>query len=113
MRTTNKIFQDFTDSGSGYATEVVYCASGGSLPKTIQEYHAVEELLVVFLDISTDTLLEVEMLDDDGSTWHLLLSTADTVGVYEPIRFFGLRGVRVRALSQGNAGTAKALIAWR
>ncbi len=110
-----KTFQDFTDSGSGYATEVVYLLhSGASLtaPKTVAEYAGVEELLVGYYDIGTDTLLKVEVLDDDGTNWREMKSYS-TVGVYAPLELLGVRGIRVRALSQGNADTASALIAWR
>jgi len=33
--------------------------------------------------------------------------------VYEPIPLLGIRGVRVRAKSAGDADTAIAMIAWR
>jgi len=110
---TNKVFQSFTDGGAGYAAEVVYCAPGGTLPLVEQAYHAVNELLIVFLDIGTSTSLMVDLLDDDGTTWHVDVVECDAVGVYEPIPLLGIRGVRVRAKSAGDADTAIAMIAWR
>lgn len=111
MSTKGIVFQSFTVPASGYATQVVYCAPDGSLPENNGLYHGVEELLIVFHDINTDSLLEVEF--HDGSTWSTDTVELSTKGVYEPIPLMGIRGVRVRCKSGGTAGTAKAIIAWR
>lgn len=113
---TFKTNQDFTDAGdSDYCAEVVYLLNTGAsttAPKTELEYAGVEELLIGYYDIGTDTLLKVEVLDVDGTNWREMSSLSEA-GIYEPIKLLGIRGVRVRALSQGNADTASALIAWR
>lgn len=115
MRPNFKTFQDFTDSGSGYAAEVVYLLKNGAsttAPSTEIEYAAIEELLIGFYDIGTSTILKVEVLDTDATNWREMASMT-TAGIYEPIPFIGLRGVRIRALSAGDADTASAMIAWR
>ena len=109
-----KVFQDFTDSGSGYAAEVLYLLNSGAsttAPKTETEHAGIEEMTVLYYDIGTDTLLKIEILDTDGTNWREFKSMS-AVGSYE-VSLLGVRGVRLRALSQGNADTASAAVIWR
>jgi hypothetical protein len=107
--------QDFTDAGdSDYAAEVVYLLNSGAsttAPKTAAEYAPVTELLINYRDIGTSTLIKVEALFN-GTTWRAMLSL-DTAGLYEKVDLLGMRGVRIRALSQGDADTASIDLAWR
>jgi len=107
--------QDFTDAGdSDYAAEVVYLLNTGAsttAPKTAAEYAQVEELLTNYRDIGTDTLIKIEGLFN-GTTWREMMSLS-TAGLYEKVDLLGMRGVRIRALSQGNADTASVDIVWR
>lgn len=112
MGRTRKAAQSFTDSGSGYATEVLYLLNTGAsttAPADASQYAGIEDLTVLYSDIGTDTLLKVEILV--GSTWYEFKSMS-AVGSYE-VSLLGATGVRLRALSQGNADTAIAVVVWR